>query len=306
MKNKLTLLVNSCDAYSDLWHPLFTLLNRYWKLANIPVLLNTETKDFSFPGLNIRCIHTQKDVPYGNRMINALQEVKTEFVLLFLDDFFLRSPVDTEKIEEILLWMSADKNIVCFNFEASKVYADWELDVYPGFRRVPPGNMFTLNMQAAIWRTKDLRKYWRPNVSPWEWEVFCNALTTYYPKDKFYCAKDRSDRYINYGHRDIGDYWGVVNGKWLAEDVIPLFEKEKIQIDYSGRGYFIQHDRKDWDQSRKGRYGYVWRCMGPRETLAFFLFCRVNNMRRRMGLNSHYDYFRFLCERAKAKFLRGK
>lgn len=28
-QNRVTLLVNSCDAYADLWQPFFTLLKRY-------------------------------------------------------------------------------------------------------------------------------------------------------------------------------------------------------------------------------------------------------------------------------------
>lgn len=28
-QNRMTMLVNSCDAYEDLWQPFFTLLKRY-------------------------------------------------------------------------------------------------------------------------------------------------------------------------------------------------------------------------------------------------------------------------------------
>ncbi len=48
----MTLLVNSCDAYADLWQPFFTLLKRYFVPLPAEILLNTETKDFAFDGLN--------------------------------------------------------------------------------------------------------------------------------------------------------------------------------------------------------------------------------------------------------------
>lgn len=32
-QNRVTLLVNSCDAYADLWQPFFTLLKRYFCAA---------------------------------------------------------------------------------------------------------------------------------------------------------------------------------------------------------------------------------------------------------------------------------
>ena len=44
-QNRVTLLVNSCDAYADLWQPFFTLLKRYFVPLPAEILLNTETKD---------------------------------------------------------------------------------------------------------------------------------------------------------------------------------------------------------------------------------------------------------------------
>ena len=49
----MTMLVNSCDAYEDLWQPFFTLLKRYFAPLDMRILLNTESKDFRFEGLNI-------------------------------------------------------------------------------------------------------------------------------------------------------------------------------------------------------------------------------------------------------------
>ena len=91
----MTLLVNSCDAYADLWQPFFTLLKRYFVPLPAEILLNTETKDFAFDGLNLRCVHSTAPT-YGERMTDALREVKTEYTLLLLDDFFLRRPVDID------------------------------------------------------------------------------------------------------------------------------------------------------------------------------------------------------------------
>ena len=84
-QNRVTLLVNSCDAYADLWQPFFTLLKRYFVPLPAEILLNTETKDFAFDGLNLRCVHSTAPT-YGERMTDALREVKTEYTLLLLDE----------------------------------------------------------------------------------------------------------------------------------------------------------------------------------------------------------------------------
>lgn len=99
-QNRMTMLVNSCDAYEDLWQPFFTLLKRYFAPLDMRILLNTESKDFHFEGLNIECVHSSA-ATYGERMTDALRRVKTEYTLLMLDDFFLREPV---RMDRLLTW----------------------------------------------------------------------------------------------------------------------------------------------------------------------------------------------------------
>ena len=62
--DRYTIVVSSCDAYSDLWEPFFKVLKAEWKgLDKIPIVLNTESKSFSYDGLDIR---TMKMYPKGN------------------------------------------------------------------------------------------------------------------------------------------------------------------------------------------------------------------------------------------------
>ena len=57
-QSRVTLLVNSCDAYADLWQPFFTLLKRYFVPLPDEILLNTETKEFHLDGVKLRCVHS--------------------------------------------------------------------------------------------------------------------------------------------------------------------------------------------------------------------------------------------------------
>ncbi len=236
LKDKLTVLVCSCDAYEDLWDPFFTLLKKYWPSFDLHIIFNTESKSVSFDGLNIECVHSPSEKRYGKRMLNALSRVKTKYVLLMLDDFFLRKPVNHQTIDQVISWLDADDNIAYFNCESKATYTDYELDRFPGFKGIPPANDYTLNMQAAIWRTEILKGFWLPDVSPWEWETLCNVLCLREPRYKFYCADHPQNAFLDYGHYACGDIWGVYRGKWIIEDVGPLFEKENINVDFSIRG----------------------------------------------------------------------
>ena len=190
---KITILINSCDNYEDLWVPFFTLFKKYWDPKDVRILLNTESKDFSFNGLSIECIHPKNiNDPYGARMLNALSHIRTPYVITLLDDFVLRNKVDQDLINRIIGWMDNDNRIAYFNCDYTKTFIDFEVNKYPGFKRIPNGNEYTLNMQAAVWRTKRLIHYWRPNVSPWEWECFTNLCAAKNKTDKF----NRSVKFI--------------------------------------------------------------------------------------------------------------
>ena len=45
---KCTFIVNSCDANEDTWVPFFMCLEKNWPEMNWPVVLNTESKSFTF------------------------------------------------------------------------------------------------------------------------------------------------------------------------------------------------------------------------------------------------------------------
>lgn len=305
LKEQLTILVNTCDAYEDLWVPFFTLLKKYWDPDGIRILLNTESKDFSFNGLKIECVHSPGEKRYGQRMLNALKQVKTEYVLSLLDDFFIRSQVDEGKIERVVRWMEEDPDIVCFNCDPNRVYVDWEVDKYPGFKRIPPGCSYLLSMQAAVWRTEKLAGYWLPELSPWEWEECTNAITTKCPEKKFYCLTDIKHTFLDYGYKNTG--MGVFCRKWVIEDVGPLFEKENISVDFSKRGIYDRTQKRnvitfptDW----KGKYDRVVRCLGKREIPHYLWYCVYRWGLGLFNFTVEPDYFDYLRFKAQERFLK--
>lgn len=299
---KLTILLSSCDAYEDLWLPFFTLLKKYWNPCDIQILLNTESKEFSFPGLEIECVHSPGEQRYGKRLLNALKKVKTPYVLSLLDDFFLRSPVDEARIRQIIDWMDDDKNIVYFNCDPNQTYADWDVDKYPGFRRLPPGNDYVLSLQGAIWRTDKFKKFWYPNLNPWEWEMITNIKTGRYSGYQFYCLTDSRFSFLDYGHYCMGDIWGVYRGKWVIEDVGPLFQKENISVDFTIRGIYTPGEKKQLTQEDTSQLKKVIRCLGWGDVPYFWMYCLFCKFRRIIGKPLEVNYFQFLTLTAIRKF----
>ena len=303
LKDKLTVIVNSCDAYEDLWFPFFSLYKKYWGDNNVRLILNTESKEFYFEGLDIECIHST-DKKYGARILNTLSEVHTEYVLLLLDDFFLRKPVDMARVCDIIKWMNEDSQIAYFNSDCTDVYAEWEVDHYPGFRRIPPGSEYVLNLQAAIWRKEVLQEYWKTDISPWEWEIFVNMRTFLENEKKFYCTTDWRYSICDYGYN--ADGMGVFRGKWVIQDVAPLFEKENLIVDFSKRGvYDPENDCVSINtNTRKAWFNCLIRCVGVYSVFLYIIYRLYYKACAFLGVDEEADFVTFMQKRAQRRFLK--
>lgn len=312
MEKKYTILVNSCDAYDDLWFPFFTLLKKYWNPLNVRVILNTETKDYHMDGLSIECIHPKnKNASYGERMLNVLHEIDTPYVIPLLDDFFLRKPVDHEMIEKIIDWMNKDKSIVYFNCDDTPVYEEWEQNKFSGFHRIPRGNVYTLNMQAAVWRTDKLISYWKPDVSPWDWEEFCNLMAARKRDEKFYCVSKYGAGFCDYGYKLSG--MGVHRGRWVYEDVVPFFEEEQIKVDYTRRGFlqkeensapvtFMRESLKNIPTNSE----LINRCLEPQDRVLYYFFVKFNRVLAQYTYMPELQYVHFSLLKERRRFYRAK
>lgn len=245
MKEKVTILVNSCDCYNDLWEAFFKLLKKYWPDCPCRIILNTESKIFTYKGLNIECFQfypAGSKIAYGERIIKHLNEITTEYTLMLLDDFFLRDFVKVEKILECLKWMENNDKIVTFQFSPLLDKNNVVSCRYNGFEKRPEYGLYKLCFSPALWRTKKLTSYWREHESPWHWEEIGNLRTVNHKQDEFYSICENVPSIIDYGYSK-DRCWGVVQGKWVKDNVEKLFEQNNIYIDYLERGIFSESDR---------------------------------------------------------------
>lgn len=95
MKSDCTLIISSCDAYSDIWDAFFTLLHRNWDIP-YHVMLNTETLSYQTTP-KVQTVPSAPGTCWTRRLQNAVRTAKTEFVLVLLDDFFITSPMRPKK-----------------------------------------------------------------------------------------------------------------------------------------------------------------------------------------------------------------
>lgn len=239
MKENCTVLVSSCDGYEELWIPFFTLFQKYWPDCQYPILLNTESKSFSFPGLNIQELHSNEQ-GWSGRLKEALQQVKTTYVILLLDDFFFTAPVDQERILQCIRWMEESPDVVNFSF-APTLWPDIDDGKYPGFELRPYKSECRFNFQAGLWRTKTLYSLLRAHESPWQAEDFGTSRSNRHRNWKFYAAAKEMPCVFSY---EFGG--GLHQGKWTTFTK-ELFEKNGLTVNYDKRG-FDPRPTSDWEK----------------------------------------------------------
>lgn len=241
MKN-CTLLVLSCDKYSDAWFPFFTLLKRYWgndRVGELKILLMSEKKEYSFPGLNIKSFPTDKKEFWSERLLRYLEHVETDFVFLACEDSFLRNKNDPARMEKFISYMEQNPDISNINLQGideDELLSREDDGRFSELDKRPHGADYCFNT-GGIWRVEHLKNYLVKEESPWDFETTGNNRA-FWTKNTFYVEKKG-----NFDCWPIAwstDWMGICRGRWVIEDVGPLFEKEGIKVDFSKLGVYYR------------------------------------------------------------------
>lgn len=222
-----SVLIYSCDKYSDIWGVFFKLFFRYWDCP-YQVYLVTETEQCLIP--EVKTINISGK--WSDKIRQALEEIPTKYVIGMCEDFFFRRSVNQNIIDECVRHMEHDHMIGCFNFE-KECEPECHLmpSLYQNFGRKPSGNHFQKSCQPTLWRRAYLEKLLDGQMSPWEWET----IETAYPLNHYVWNGDPEGLAFEYGYHDR-QWFGIVQGKWVIDDVGPLFEREGVNIDLTIRG----------------------------------------------------------------------
>lgn len=224
--NDVSVLVYSCDAYSDVWKPFFVLFFRYW---NCPydVYITTETCKCQID--NVTTINTNGN-KWTDRIRKAVEQIQTKYIIGMCEDMFFRKPVRQNIINKCIDYMNKDETIACFNFE--KGYSKTKQGKYPDFGCKIYDHDYQKSCQPTLWRKDILLDLLKESQQPWEWETSDTQI-----KNDFYVwTGSKDDLVFEYGYHD-NKWFGIQKGKWVISDVEPLFQKENINVDFTKRGF---------------------------------------------------------------------
>ena len=194
----VSLVVSSCDKYKELIEPFFEVFFNHFKTFD-GKCFTTASGDFYYKDKIIKGINQRySNMSFSSRLKILLRSIDDEFVLFFLDDFFLLSDVNEDFVADAIKLLNEDKKIAVvqlFDVLPSKKICVKIIDTYFSLRdnKTP----YVCTTQASIWRKKELLNCLREGESPWDFEIIGSyRLRT--SKKKILYRNDESSLFLTY------------------------------------------------------------------------------------------------------------
>ncbi len=186
LKNKLTLLIHSCDKFSDLWPAHIKLLNQNWPDRGIrTILLTDKPRDDKYDGVEIIGAGDGKEIT--ERIRHVLPLIGTEYILVTLDDYFPIYPIDSNKIERLIDIMDRCNYDYIRLFTEPKCPLNKTMDA--GIYTYALNKDYRVNLYSGIWRKTFMGNTLNDSpMSAWDYEV---SLTPTAAKLNAMCAMSK-------------------------------------------------------------------------------------------------------------------
>ena len=171
-KNDCTVIVCSCDKYADILPPFAALWRKFWPDCPFKTALVTET-DPQVPGFD-RVIACGRGGTWCSRLIAALRQIDTPYVLMLCDDYYLSKTVDTALM---LKRLSQIRDFDAFNLRMIPNPPPGSGNSEPFGRgtdllRYKPGTAYCIATQSGFWNRDFLASLADGRASIWEFERY--------------------------------------------------------------------------------------------------------------------------------------
>ena len=179
MSKNMTMLILSCDKFSDLWDGHIKLLEQNWPDRDMETYIVTDAStDKKYPGIQI--INAGADVEWSDRLDYALKQVDTDYVFITLDDYFLIKKVDDQSISDLMEMMGKECIDYVRLFPRPKRATREELAGYKGIRKVDISCNYSVNLYSGLWKKAFIDSTVKMPKNAWQFEVLLHKRAEEY------------------------------------------------------------------------------------------------------------------------------
>lgn len=224
--SKVSIVVLSFDKYKDTWDPFFKLLEKNWIEMKFDVYLVTNFEEYN-NYKKLKIIKTGKEISWKNRTIKALETVETDYVLLLLEDYFIKEKIHLDDLENIF------KNIIKNKYKYTRLVNNPFniLDIFKSKKKLYSINKneeYGVNLQPSVWNREYLLSILKlmEGTTAWEFEKHFLDKVNLYSSEKL---KDHVKTSFNF----LKVKNGILRGKWFWSTKFFLnkhFKNEKVLL----------------------------------------------------------------------------
>lgn len=229
-----SVLVISCDRYSDLWKPFFAFFDRFWPDCPFPVCLSTNHKVHESQKVKTLACGFESD--WSTELLSVIDNVPGKYILVFLEDYFLREPVNTAFVNDAVNFMLKNEGdfmkLTCFPSKYNRLWPYIRDKNDKRFARIRTGAKYEVCLQVALWNKQFLKDLLRKGESPWQFEVYASKRAAA-GNAKCFCVVE--NKFSSGVHGPVNHLCGAVTRGVLMRDAIRMGRKYQIDIDLHAR-----------------------------------------------------------------------
>jgi len=166
-------------------------------------------------------------------VLRGLDAVRERYILYLQEDYFLKSPVRTQIVEEGLRIAESEPGVGVVYLSPNGPRVNRSQPYSQNFAQVIPPAHYLINTQAAIWDKQYLRALVRDWENAWMFEKFASLRARHTKRKVYALTKDA----VKDGEILYYVWSGVMKGKW-KEECVELFSSQGIEMDFSRRGFY--------------------------------------------------------------------
>lgn len=168
MKTSASILISTCDKFSDLWEAHISFFRKNWSECDWKVYMVTDKPtERVFDGVEI--IVAQPNMDFPLRIQYALDYIDTDHVLVTLDDYFLIGEIEPAKLDYLAKRAERERIDYLLLYDRRKT----DERKYEPVEKLFPIDLtqkYAVNLYPAIWSKEFLRRTVKGNQSPWQYE----------------------------------------------------------------------------------------------------------------------------------------
>ena len=209
-KEKLGIVIFTCDKYADLWDAFFHFFNKFWPDCPYPIYLATNSKLVTYK--NVAPLYSNQLSTWGKETLAAVSQYSLDYFIYFQEDYFLTQKVNNEELKLLFSKMLHLKADYLRLFPSPG--ADRKMTNEKDFGEISTTAKYRTSLQCSIWKTETFKTLLRPDESSWEFELnspkrsFNFLFLSVFSQSKW--KLKRTNYPINYYYMTA-----IYKGKWL-------------------------------------------------------------------------------------------